>query len=113
MDGYEDPTERENLLISGNLINELKFGSTKHTLLIGTEMIDTENSNLRHDTYWSTTQTDRESFFITRPMDFSVNVDGVATSVDFATNLKSKTESDIEVTSFYVQDQIDVNESFH
>ena len=111
MDGYEDPTERENLLISGNLINELKFGSTKHTLLIGTEMIDTENSNLRHDTYWSTTQTDKESFFITRPMDFSVNVDGVATSVDFATNLKSKTESDIEVTSFYIQDQIDVNES--
>jgi catecholate siderophore receptor len=111
MDGYEDPTERENLIISGNLINELTFGSTKHTLLIGTEMIDTENSNLRYDTYWSTTQKDKESFTITRPMDFSVNVDGVATSVDFATKLKSKTESDIEVTSFYIQDQIDVNES--
>ena len=111
MDGYEDPTERENLIISGNLINELTFGSTKHTLLIGTEMIDTENSNLRYDTYWSTTQTDKESFSITRPMDFSVNVDGVATSVDFTTKLKSKTESDIEVTSFYIQDQIDVNES--
>ena len=81
MDGYEDPTERENLIISGNLINELTFGSTKHTLLIGTEMIDTENSNLRYDTYWSTTQKDKESFTITRPMDFSVNVDGVATSL--------------------------------
>ena len=45
------------------------------------------------------------------PIDFSVNVDGVATSVDFTTKLKSKTESDIEVTSFYIQDQIDVNES--
>ena len=111
MDGYEDPTERENLIISGNLIHELTFGSTKHTLLIGTEMIDTENSNLRYDTYWSTTQKDKESFTITRPMDFSVNVDGVATSVDFATKLKTKTESDIEVTSFYIQDQIDVNES--
>ena len=111
MDGYEDPTERKNLLISGNLINELTFGSSKHTLLIGIEMIDTENSNLRYDTYWSTTQTDKEYFSITRPMDFSVNVDGVATSVDFARNLKSKTESDIEVTSFYIQDQIDVNES--
>ena len=71
-------------------------------------MIDTENSNLRYDTYWSTTQKDKESFTITRPMDFSVNVDGVATSVDFTTKLKSKTESDIEVTSFYIQDQIDV-----
>ena len=111
MDGYEDPTERENLIISGNLINALTFGSTKHTLLIGTEMIDTENSNLRYDTYWSTTKKDKESFPITRPIDFSVNVDGVATSVDFTTKLKSKTESDIEVTSFYIQDQIDVNES--
>ena len=111
MDGYEDPTERENLIISGHLINELTFGTTKHTLLIGTEMIDTENSNLRYDTYWSTTQTDKESFTITRPMDFSVNVDGVATSVDFTTKLKSKTESDIEVTSFYIQDQIDFSES--
>ena len=111
MDGYEDPTERENFILSANLINELTFGSTKHTLLVGTEMIDTENANLRYDTYWSTTQSDKESFNISRPMDFSVNSDGVATSVDFTTKLKSKTESDIEVTSFYIQDQIDVNES--
>jgi len=111
MDGYEDPTERENFILSANLINELTFGSTKHTLLVGTEMIDTKNTNLRYDTYWSTTQSDKESFKISRPMDFSVNADGVATSVDFSTKLKSKTESDIEVTSFYIQDQIDVSES--
>ena len=111
MDGYEDPTERENLIISANLINELTIGSTKHTLLIGTEMVDTDNSNLRYDTYWSTTQSDKESFEVSRPMDFSVNSAGVATSVDFTTKLKSKTESEIEVTSFYIQDQIDVNDN--
>ena len=111
MDGYLDPTERENLIISANLINELTIGSTKHTLLIGTEMVDTDNSNLRYDTYWSTTQSDKESFQVTRPMDFSVNSAGVATSVDFTTKLKSKTESEIEVTSFYIQDQIDVNDN--
>ena len=48
-------------------------------------MINTENSNLRYDTYWSTTQSDKESFKISRPMDFSVNADGLATSVDFST----------------------------
>jgi len=111
MDGYLDPTERENLIISANLINELTIGSTKHTLLIGTEMVDTDNSNLRYDTYWSTTQKDKESFQVSRPMDFSVNSAGVATSVDFTTKLKSKTESEIEVTSFYIQDQIDVNDN--
>ena len=41
VDGYNDPTERENTIISGNLINELEIGSTTHTLLFGAEMIDT------------------------------------------------------------------------
>ena len=41
VDGYNDPTERENTIISGNLINELEIGSSTHTLLFGAEMIDT------------------------------------------------------------------------
>tara|TARA_Y100001935_G_scaffold249134_1_gene247269 strand:+ start:562 stop:2658 length:2097 start_codon:yes stop_codon:yes gene_type:complete len=111
MDGYLDPTERDNFIVSGNLINEMTIGDTTHTLLVGYEIVDTENKNTRYDTYWSTTKKDKESFNITRPMDFSVNSAGVATSVDFTTKLKSRTESDIEVSSFYVQDQIDVNEN--
>ena len=112
MDGYLDPTERDNFIVSGNLINEMKIGDTTHTLLIGYEIVDTENKNTRYDTYWSTTKKDKESFNISRPMDFTVNSVGVATSVDFTTKLKSRTESDIEVSSFYVQDQIDFNDNF-
>ena len=108
MDGYRDPTERDKLIISGNLVNEIKVGSVKHTILLGAELIDTENNNLRYDTFWSTTSDDNEVFDITRPMDFTVNADGIATSVDFATTLKSKTSSDIKVTSLYIQDQIDL-----
>ena len=111
MDGYLDPTERDNFIVSGNLINEMRIGETTHTLLVGYEIVDTENKNTRYDTYWSTTKKDKESFNITRPMDFTVNSAGVATSVDFTTKLKSRTESDIEVSSFYVQDQIDVNDN--
>ncbi len=111
MDGYLDPTERDNFIVSGNLINEMIIGDTTHTLLVGYEIVDTENKNTRYDTYWSTTKKDKESFNITRPMDFTVNSAGVATSVDFTTKLKSRTESDIEVSSFYVQDQIDVNDN--
>ena len=59
IDGYYDPTERENLIISGNLINELQIGSTTHTLLMGVEVIDTDNTNLRYDTFWSTTSKDK------------------------------------------------------
>ena len=111
MDGYRDPTERDKLIISGNLVNEIKVGSVKHTILLGAELIDTENNNLRYDTFWSTTSDDNEVFDITRPMDFTVNADGIATSVDFATTLKSKTSSDIKVTSLYMQDQIDLTDN--
>ena len=111
MDGYRDPTERDKLIISGNLVNEINVGSVKHTILLGAELIDTENNNLRYDTFWSTTSDDNEVFDITRPMDFTVNADGIATSINFATTLKSKTSSDIKVTSLYIQDQIDLTDN--
>ena len=106
MDGYLDPTERENTIISGNIVNEVG----NHTLLVGVELIDTTNENFRYNTFWSTTSDDNEVFNITKPMDFSVNSAGVATSNDYTADLKSKTKSDIDVTSLYIQDQIDVSD---
>ncbi|MDB0010277.1 TonB-dependent siderophore receptor [Gammaproteobacteria bacterium] len=108
IDGYNDPTERENTILSANLINELEIGSITHTLLFGLEMIDTTNKNKRYDTYWSTNKSDKETFKITRPMSFLVNSAGIATNNDFTADLNSQTQSDIEVTSIFFQDQIDV-----
>ena len=112
MDGYLDPTERTNLIVSGNLIKEFNMGDTQHVLLVGLEHIKTENENFRYNTYWSTTGNDKETFSVTRPMDFTVNSAGVPTSVDFTTDLNDHTESDITVTSLLIQDQIDVSETF-
>jgi len=111
VDGYNDPTERENTIISGNLINELEIGSSTHTLLFGAEMIDTSNKNKRYDTYWATTMSDKETFNITRPMNFLVNSVGVATNNDFSEDLNRQTQSDIKVTSIFFQDQIDVSDN--
>ena len=110
LDGYRDPTERENLIISANLINEIKIGSATHTILIGAEKVDTDNKNHRYDSYWSTTEKDKESFNVSRPLNIATNSAGVATSVNFNTKLKSKTTSDIEVTSIYIQDQIEISD---
>ena len=110
LDGYRDPTERENLIVSGNFINEIQIGSSTHTILVGAEKVDTDNSNERFDTYFSTTGKDKESFKITRPLNIATNSAGVATTVDFTTKLKSRTTSDIEVTSLYIQDQIEVSD---
>ena len=111
-DGYLDPTERTNLIISGNIVNEFQTGSAKHTLLVGAEIIDTENENYRYNTFFITTEDDNEVFNITRPINFGVNAAGVRTYNDFTADLKSSTESDIEVTSIYIQDQIDVTDKF-
>ena len=111
MDGYLDPTERDNFIISGNIVSEVVTGSITHTILFGAELINTENKNLRYDTNWSTTDDDNEVFNISRPMDFTVNSAGVATAVNFTNSLKSKTESDISVTSLFIQDQMDLSDN--
>ncbi len=111
MDGYLDPTERDNFIISGNIVSEVVTGSVTHTILFGAELINTENKNLRYDTNWSTTDDDNEVFSISRPMDFTVNSAGIATAVNFTNSLKSKTESDISVTSLFIQDQMDLSDN--
>lgn len=118
MDGYHDPTERDNLILSGSLVNELNFANMTHTILTGFETIKTDNSNLRYNTFWtsndcSVSNYDRENFNIADPIDFSVNANGVATAVEYQNScaLKTSTETDISVTSFYIQDQIDVTDN--
>ena len=112
MDGYYDPTERDNTIMSANLVNELSLGGVVHTLLIGAEFIQTDNENLRYDANWSTTNDDNEIFNITRPMDFTVNTGGVATALDYVTKLNRQTASDISVTSIFIQDQIDLSDNW-
>ena len=112
MDGYLDPTERRNFIISGNLVTEFDTGSVGHTILLGAENMDTENENFRFNTFFSVSQDDQEDFNVTRPMDFSVNAAGDASTVDFTTDLSNNTTSDIKVTSFFIQDQIDLTDQF-
>jgi catecholate siderophore receptor len=115
VDGYKDPTERENLIVSANLVNELQIGNTTHTILFGAELIDTDNKNERYDSYFSTTGTDREVFSIPSSMsgtlDISKNSAGIATVLDFTSELNRRTASEIEVTSVYFQDQIELSDN--
>ena len=118
MDGYHDPTERDNLILSASLVNELNFANMTHTILTGFESVKTDNTNKRFNTYWTTNDCDvsnydRESFAVADPIDFSVNASGTATAVEYTNScaLKSSTETDITVSSFYIQDQIDVTDS--
>ena len=116
LDGYRDPTDRQNLILSGNLISQVSTGDIEHNLLVGLEYIDTASDNLRFDTFFDITADDNETFFATRPLGLSngigINAAGVTTSNDFTVDLNRSTEVDIEVTSIYLQDEIDLTNNF-
>ena len=108
LDGYLDPTERQNLILNASLVNEFNNGSTSGTVLVGLEFVDTDNKNYRYNTFFNNRAgsdagepTDQQIFNITRPLDISVTSAGLASTVDYTTDLKSSSESDITVTSLY------------
>ena len=108
LDGYLDETARESTIISLSNVNEFDRG----TLAVGLEIIDTENSNFRYNTFWSTTKDDNETFALTgstaRPLNFNVDADGNVTYVDYISDLNNKSDTDIEVTSLYLTGNIDL-----
>lgn len=108
LDGYLDTTSRQSLTLSGNLIGELIFGNTVHTLIGGVEYIDTNSNQDRLNPVWSTNPTStngRETFALTRPIDISATADG--TPVTFAySDVNDDTRADLAVFSAYVQDEI-------
>jgi catecholate siderophore receptor len=119
LDGYLDPTERQNLIVSANVVNEFSNGSTSGTLLVGLEFVDTDNKNYRYNTFFNNRAgkdagepTDQQIFNITRPLNIAKTSTGLDSTFDYTTDLKSSSESDLTVTSFYLQGDIDFSDSW-
>ena len=119
LDGYLDPTERQNLIVSANVVNEFSNGSSSGTLLVGLEFVDTDNKNYRYNTFFNNRAgsdagepTDQQIFNITRPLNIAKTSTGLDSTVDYTTDLKSSSESDLTVTSFYLQGDIDFSDSW-
>jgi catecholate siderophore receptor len=114
LDGYVDTTQRENLILSGNLIKEVSFANMSHRFLLGAEYVDTSSDQDRWNTYWSQTADDKETFPVTRPMGIvggvGVNASGARTVNDFTVDQNDDTRVGIEVASFYLQDEMAVTD---
>ncbi len=112
VDGYLDETARESTIISLSNVNEFDRG----TLAVGLEILETENINFRYNTYWSTTQKDKESFALTsssaNPINFNRNSAGAVTYVDYTSDLNNSSTTDIEVTSIYLTGNIDLSDQW-
>ncbi|WP_246263501.1 TonB-dependent receptor [Parasphingopyxis algicola] len=110
LDGYVDTTQRENLILSGNLVGEFDTGRIHHTVIVGGEYINTSSDQDRFNSFWSTTMDDNEVFAIARPLNLrggvGVNAAGQPTTNSFTTDLNDDTRVDIDVFSAYIQDEI-------
>ena len=128
LDGYIDTTKRENLILSGNLVGEFETGDIGHTLIFGGEYISTSSDQNRLNPVFDTAQadmlatgTDEEVFAITRPLNFRGGmgvlapsrslVPGQPRNTTFAfSGLNDDTRVDIDVFSFYIQDEIELTD---
>lgn len=99
LDGYRDTTERENLIAQANLIADVTTGSLAHTLLVGVEYADQKSANARNDNVFADTDDDRTTIPISSPLELP--------PFAFSNGVRDR-ESDVQVLSAYVQDQVDL-----
>ncbi len=111
VDGYVDTTQRENLILSTNLIGEFQTGGLEHTVLFGGEHIDTSSDQDRFNAFWDRTADDNEIFQVAEPLGLNggvgINAAGLVTTNNWS-NLNDFTQVEIEVYSVYFQDQVTV-----
>ncbi|QFT76876.1 TonB-dependent siderophore receptor [Erythrobacter sp. THAF29] len=114
LDGYIDTTQRQNLILTGNIISEFDTGSVEHTLLVGGEYIATSSDQDRFNAFWNTTQDDNEIFSVQRPLNLrgnvGVNALGQQTINDYTADLNDFTQVEIDVLSLYIQDEIELTD---
>ena len=114
LDGYVDTTDRQNLILSGNLVGEFATGGFGHTVIFGGEYINTSSDQDRFNSFWDTTMDDNEIFSIMRPLDLrggvGVNASGMTATNDFTVDLNDDTRVSIDVFSAYIQDQIEITD---
>ena len=111
MEGYRDTTFRESSIL--NLTNVNTFD--RATLTVGLDLIDTDNDNERYHSHFSNEAADtanagspygasgiRNNFNLANPGDFNVDVFGNRTVLDFTTDVKVKSETEIKVESVFI-----------
>ncbi|MCR9266112.1 MAG: TonB-dependent siderophore receptor [Alphaproteobacteria bacterium] len=103
LDGYRDTTTRSNLIVQGNLVGEFQTGIFSHTFLVGGEYGDQETANARWDNVFAANNDDRIEIDVTDPLSIP----------DFSFSAPARDrQSEVSFASLYVQDQIDVTDTF-
>lgn len=101
LDGYIDTTDRRNFFVQANSIGEFMTGGIGHTLLLGVEYSKQDTGNTRRDSLFPDSADDQITFGFSDPL----NIPPVGFD-----NLVRNRDSEVEVQSLYLQDQVDIGE---
>jgi catecholate siderophore receptor len=99
LDGYEDATERENLIFQTNLVGSARTGILNHTFLVGLEYGDQQTNNARKDILFEDSNDDQITFPFTDPL--------VVPAFSFPEFTRDRS-SDLQFLSLYVQDEMQI-----
>lgn len=103
LDGYRDTTQRENLILQANLIGEFNTGPFSHTVLFGLEFGDQETANARFDNEFAVNGDDQLFVPFTDPLNIP--------AFGFDNRVRDR-NSDVQFTSVYLQNLVDLTEHF-
>ena len=109
--GYNDVTMRETTTISLSNINEFDRG----TLTVGLDIIETDNANTRFNSYFDnsdSTKSGTANKFAATSTSFQTDSSGNNTALDYTTDIKTKADVEVEVTSVYLSGNIDLAEQW-
>ena len=120
LDGYKDTTKRSTGIISYDVSGEFETGGIVHNIVAGIQYLDMDNDNDRYNTsFTGNSGSDKETFSIARPLGiangYGTNSGNVATyNQGYSganSDLNDRTFADVDVLSFYVNDEVALMES--
>ena len=109
--GYNDVTLRETTTISFSNVNEFNRG----TLTVGLDLLETENQNTRFNSYFdnqNSASSGVANSFTATNKSFQIDKDGNRTALDYTSDIKTKADTDLEVTSLYLSGNIDLSDQW-
>ena len=109
--GYNDVTLRETTTIALSNVNAFDRG----TLTVGLDIIETDNENTRFNSYFdnqNSASSGVSNKFVATSKDFQIDKDGNRTALDYTSDIKTKAKTEIEVTSIYLNGNIDLSDQW-
>ena len=116
LEGYRDTTARENSFVNLTNVNTFDRG----TLTVGLDFRSTDNENERYHSHFNNEAADAGGLgasgirnnFLRTATTFDIDAYGNRTVLDFSTDVKVKSETDISVQSLFLTGDIDLSDQW-